>query len=69
MTKRGNALMVLVALAFDVVACFLWYITLFPLEPISTLETVSSTLFAILCTVLALGLTYIAYDSCISEEE
>ena len=69
MAKRGNALMVLLVLVFDVLMCALWYITAFPLEPASTLDTMGGTILVMLGTAMALILTYITYGSCISEED
>lgn len=68
MAKRGNALVVLLILVFDVLTCAYWYITMFPLEQVSTLDTVGSTILGVVLTVMALALTYVAYDTCISEE-
>ena len=69
MARRGNAFMVLLTLIFDVLICVLWYATAFPLEPASTLDTVGMTISAVIGTIIALDLTYIAYNSCISEED
>lgn len=69
MGKKGNALMVFLVLILDALMCGVWYVTLFPVEPASTLDTVGSTILAIFGTAVGLVLTYVMYDSCISEEE
>ena len=65
MGKRGNALGVLGALLYDVIICGGWYVTLFPTEASSTLETVGNTIMVGLGTLSALLITYLVYEECI----
>ena len=68
MSRRTNLIVLLLVLILDVIVGVLWYILLFPPEPMWAIATVGLTLLATLFTAVTVFLNWTTYQGCISDD-
>lgn len=66
MSKRRNLVSIPLTLAGNALIVYLWYIILYPTQPITTFETVGATIIGTALTVVMGIMNWAIYDSCIS---